>query len=203
MAKTAFISEVDCEEKSLDGFFSSNQIQFCKHLYNILPSRALGEIILVIEMVNTKIVFSARNHSHFKSMLFQLSTWSSRLFHISQIYPVWNDQSVLVMKRSNYNFPSQFETRSNVPSLSSSSGLQRQKVMSPQLCCKDVCIYILNKKNTRWLALALKVRQNSLKNWMSPSTSCQSYRRQERRGTCWGYQVQSRPGEKFELIYAN
>jgi len=133
------------------------KFQFCKHLYNILPSRALGEITLVIEMVNTKIVFSARNHSHFKSMLFQLSTWSSRLLHISQIYPVSSDQSVLVMKRSNYNFPSQFETRSNVPSLSSSSGLQRQKVMSPQLC------------------------------------SCQSYRRQERRGTCWGYQVQSRP----------
>ena len=32
---------------------------------------------------------------------------------------------------------------------------------------------------------------------MSPSTSCQSYRRQERRGTCWGYQVQSRPGDKI------
>ena len=129
------------------------KFQFCKHLYNILPSRALGEITLVIEIVNIKIVFSARNHSHFKSMLFQLSTWSSRLFHISQIYPVSNDQSVLVMKRSNYNFPSQFETRSNVPSLSSSSGLQRQKVMSPQLCCKDVCIYILNKKNIRRLAV--------------------------------------------------
>ena len=152
--QTAFISEVDCEEKSPDGFFSLQiKFQFCKHLYNILPSRALGEITLVIEMVNTKIVFSARNHSHFKSMLFQLSTWSSRLFHISQIYPVSNDQSVLVMKRSNYNFPSQFETRSNVPSLSSSSGLQRQKVMSPQLCCKDVCIYILNKKNIRRLAV--------------------------------------------------
>ena len=41
------------------------KFQFCKHLYNILPSRALGEITLVIEIVNTKIVFSARNHSHF------------------------------------------------------------------------------------------------------------------------------------------
>ena len=129
------------------------KFQFCKHLYNILPSRALGEITLVIEMVNTKIVFSAQNHSNFKSMLFQLSTWSSRLFHISQIYPVSSDQSVLVMKRSNYNFPSQFETRSNVPSLSSSSGLQRQKVMQPQLCCKDVYIYILSKKNIRRLAV--------------------------------------------------
>ena len=81
------------------------------------------------------------------------STWSSRLFHISQIYPVSSDQSVLVMKRSNYNFPSQFETRSNVPSSSSSSGLQRQKVMPPQRCCKDVRIYILNKKNIRRLAV--------------------------------------------------
>ena len=151
--QTAFISEVDCEEKSPDGFFSSNQIPVLQtFVQHTSKSSIRRNHTRNRNSEHQDSIFGPKSQS-LQIHAFQLSTWSSRLFHISQIYPVSSDQSVLVMKRSNYNFPSQFETRSNVPSLSSSSGLQRQKVMSPQLCCKDVCIYILNKKNIRRLAV--------------------------------------------------